>query len=33
MYFENDAVKSDCPLQENYEIFKDLRQQTVCLLY
>ena len=25
--FENDTVKSDCPMQENYPIFKDL---TVC---
>ena len=24
--FESDTVKSDCPLQENYEIFKDLIQ-------
>ena len=30
--FENDTVKSDCPMQENYEIFKDLIQ-TVGLLY
>ena len=26
------ALKSDCPMQENYEIFKDLIQ-TVGLLY
>ena len=25
-YFENDTVKSDCSMQENYEIFKDLIQ-------
>ena len=30
--FEGDTVKSDCPMQENYEIFKDLIQ-TACLLY
>ena len=30
--FESDTVKSDCPMQENYEIFKDLKQ-TVGLLY
>ena len=24
--FESDTVKSDCPIQENYEIFKDLIQ-------
>ena len=30
--FESDTVKSDCPMQENYEIFKDLIQ-TVGLLY
>ena len=24
MYFESDSVKSDFPMQENYEIFKDL---------
>ena len=30
--FESDTVKSDCPMQENYEIFKDLTQ-TVGLLY
>ena len=30
--FENDIVKSDCPMQENFEIFKDLIQ-TVGLLY
>ena len=30
--FENDAVKSDCPMQENYDIFKDLIK-TVGLLY
>ena len=30
--FETDTVKSDCPMQENYEIFKDLIQ-TVGLLY
>ena len=30
--FEGDTVKSDCPMQENYEIFKDLIQ-TVGLLY
>ena len=30
--FENDTVKSDCPMQKNYEIFKDLTQ-TVGLLY
>ena len=24
--FENDTVKSDCPMQENYEIFKDIIQ-------
>ena len=24
--FENDTVKSDCPMQENNEIFKDLIQ-------
>ena len=22
--FESDTVKSDCPMQENYEIFKEL---------
>ena len=27
--FESDTVKSDCPMQENYEIVKDLIQ-TVC---
>ena len=32
MNFENDTVKSDCPMQENYEVFKDLIQ-TVGLLY
>ena len=26
MFFENDTVKSDCPMQESYEIFKDLIQ-------
>ena len=31
--FESDTVKSDCPMQENYEIFKDLLIQTVGLLY
>ena len=31
MYFY-DTVKSDCPMQENYVIFKDLIQ-TVGLLY
>ena len=30
--FESDAVKSDCPMQENYEILKDL-MQNVGLLY
>ena len=30
--FESDTVKSDCPMQENYEILKDLIQ-TVGLLY
>ena len=30
--FESDTVKSDSPMQENYEIFKDLIQ-TVGLLY
>ena len=30
--FESDTVKSDCPMPENYEIFKDLIQ-TVGLLY
>ena len=30
--FEDEFVKSDCPMQENYEIFKDLIQ-TVGLLY
>ena len=30
--FESDTVKSDCPMQENYEIFKDF-SQTVGLLY
>ena len=30
--FENATVKGDCPMQENYEIFKDLIQ-TVGLLY
>ena len=30
--FENDTVKSDCPMQENYEIFKDLIQ-SVGLLF
>ena len=29
--FESDTVKSDCSMQENYEIFKDLIQ-TVGLL-
>ena len=24
--FESDTVKSDCPMQENYELFKDLIQ-------
>ena len=28
--FENDTVKSDCPMQENFEIFKDFN--TDCLL-
>ena len=35
MYFrecQSAIVKSDCPMQENYEIFKDLIQ-TVGLLY
>ena len=32
MYFESATVKSDCFMQENYEIFKDLIQ-TVGLLY
>ena len=32
MYFESATVKSYCPMQENYEIFKDLIQ-TICLLY
>ena len=31
MYFESDTVKCDCPMQENYEIFKDFIQ-TVGLL-
>ena len=31
MYFESDTVKSDCRMQENYEMFKDLIQ-TVGLL-
>ena len=31
-FFESDTVKSDCPMQENYEIFKYLIQ-TVGLLY
>ena len=33
---ESDTVKSDCPMQENYEIFKDLIQTvsfTVCSGY
>ena len=30
--FVGDTVQSDCPMQENYEIFKDLIQ-TVGLLY
>ena len=30
--FESNTVKSDCPMQENYKIFKDLIQ-TVGLLY
>ena len=30
--FESDTVKTDCPMQENYEILKDLIQ-TVGLLY
>ena len=30
--FESATVKSDCPVQENYEIFKDFKQ-TVGLLY
>ena len=30
--FESDPVKSECPMQENYEIFKDFKQ-TVGLLY
>ena len=30
--FESDTVKSDCPIQESYEILKDLIQ-TVGLLY
>ena len=30
--FENDTVKSDCPMEENIEIFKDLIQ-FVGLLY
>ena len=30
--FERATVKSDCPIKENYEIFKDLIQ-TVGLLY
>ena len=30
--FESYTVKSDCPMQENYEIFKDL-EQTVALLF
>ena len=24
--FENDTVKSDCPMQESYDIFKDIIQ-------
>ena len=31
MFIESDTVKSDCPMQGNYEIFKDLIQ-TVGLL-
>ena len=31
-FLERDTVKSDCPMQENYEIFKELLQ-TVGLLY
>ena len=30
-FFESDTIKSDCPVQENYEVFKDLLQ-TVGLL-
>ena len=30
--FQSATVKSECPMQENYEIFKDLIQ-TVGLLY
>ena len=30
--FESETVKSDCPMQENYDIFKDLIQ-TVGLLH
>ena len=29
--FENDTVKSDCPIQDNYEFFKDLIQTVVLL--
>ena len=31
-FFESATVKSDCLMQENYELFKDLIQ-TVGLLY
>ena len=37
--FESDTVQSDCPMQENYEIFKEIYEifkdliQTVGLLY
>ena len=30
--FEIDTVKSDCPMQENYEIFKDLIQTVIYIL-
>ena len=30
--FESDTVKSDCPMQENYETFKDLIQTWFTLL-
>ena len=30
--FESDTVKRDCPMQENYEIFKDVIQTVGLLL-
>ena len=32
-FFKSATVKSDCPVQENYEIFKDLIQTFGSLYY